>query len=302
MAARPELSCFSTRCYSWLDGKIAERRRAVEQRAGQTAFGWRRGEREGTSVEVLSPGFFHSMPGRTFKSKRGCSRRKQQLRRRSPFLSSFARCRRSRSRCQSLYRSCLRTIEELIKIIASHSITYPPFVLHLFSFSNVFQHCILPPPIFLAVRTSTYRINETTLSSNLSSIKHPKKKKESFPSVGESLSLCLFFWKQGDGPDDNNQRCSRLPIIRAQPLWIFRDRATRYPSIFIVLDPLPINETRNNGDTINTLLYWSIRSVAPSSLSITRISPRYRSFHWWLRQKIKLPSSVMINFYVLCDQ
>lgn len=132
---------------------------------------------EGTSVEVLSPGFFYSMPGRTFKSKRGCSRRKQQLRRRSPFLPSFARCRRSRSRCQSLYHSCLRTIEELIKIIASHSITYPPFVLHLFSFSNVFQHCILPPPIFLAVRTSTYRINETTLSSNLSSIKHPKKKK-----------------------------------------------------------------------------------------------------------------------------
>lgn len=131
-------------------------------------------------MEVLSPGFFRSMPGRTFKSKRGCSRRKQQLRRRSPFLSSFPRCRRSRSRCQSLYRSCLRTIEELIKIIASHSITYPPFVLHLFSFSNVFQHCILPPPIFLAVRTSTYRINETTLSSNLSSIKHPKKKKNLF--------------------------------------------------------------------------------------------------------------------------
>lgn len=54
------------------------------------------------------------MPGRTFKSKRAVSNDDGYRRRRR-------RRRRRRGRRQ---RSCLRVIEDLIKSIASHSITY----------------------------------------------------------------------------------------------------------------------------------------------------------------------------------
>lgn len=92
----------------------------------------------GTSAKVLSRGFFRSMPGRTFKSKRAVSNDGDYRRRR--------RCRRSRRGGRR--RSCLRVIENLIKSIESHSITYSrslptllplplPFLSFVFSVSTL---------------------------------------------------------------------------------------------------------------------------------------------------------------------
>lgn len=197
--SRPKLSCFSTRCYSWPCGKIVEPvscRATSRADSSAAAAKGRGGVGLWTFVEVLSPGFFRSMAGRTFKSKRDVLDESAGIVVSAPSLSS--------STMSVSVVVVFGVIEELIKIIASHSITYPrPILLSPFNVSQP----VLPRPS--GWRTSTCWINERT---------PPGRHLVDEVSLKKILSIGRRVpprGKQGDGTGDNNQRCSRPPIIRA---------------------------------------------------------------------------------------